>query len=415
MPTSTKQPLVSKKITKQQPSTPTSSSSLTLSKVTLLLSGLFALAVVLLPIIFSEFAGGWTKKYTSPSPIFTPSRIGNLTGQVAIVTGSNTGIGYYTALELARHGATVVVAARSATKGEAAVAKIQQDLSTAATAATVAITTTTTTTENVRFLPLDLSSLESVRSFARQFLELGLPLHKLILNAGIMKSPGQMFIGKEMSYGYDVTKDGFESHVGVNHIGHYYLTQLLREVLVQSAPSRVVSVSSMAEEGAYPEEGIRFDTWKAASDSNSIPDGYEDGIAYGQSKLANILFAQELAEQLNGTSVTAYSCHPGIIMTELSRYMVEEQDKELKTVGWLQKQMVYLFGKYFEKMQFTAPDGALTQLHLAVADPSTLQSGGFYHPIGSLMGGGRHPQGTNSTLAKLVWTETGRMIQEAGF
>lgn len=335
-----------------------------------------------------------------------------LAGQVAIVTGSNTGMGYYTALELARHGATVIVAARSAAKGEAAVAKIRQEI-----AATT--TTTTSTIENVRFMPLDLSSLESVRSFAHQFLKTKLPLHKLILNAGIMKSPGAMFIGKETTYGYDVTKNGFEAHVGINHIGHYYLTQLLRKKLVKSAPSRVVSVSSMAEEGAYPEEGIRFDTWKApqaaASSIDMIPDGYEDGLAYGQSKLANLLFVQQLAEQLNGTGVTAYSCHPGIVMTELSRYMMEEQDHDLKTAGWLSKQMAYLFAKYFEQMQFTAPDGALTQLHLSVADPGELQTGGFYHPIGELVGGGRHSQGNNSTLAKLVWTETARMIREAGF
>ena len=127
------------------------------------------------------------------------------------MTGSNTGMGYYTALELARHGATVIVAARSAAKGEAAVAKIQQEI--AATTTTTTTNTTTTTTENVRFMPLDLSSLESVCSFSNQFLKTKLPLHKLILNAGIMKSPGAMFIGKETIYGYDVTTDGFEAHI----------------------------------------------------------------------------------------------------------------------------------------------------------------------------------------------------------
>ena len=91
-----------------------------------------------------------------------------------------------------------------------------------------------------------------------------------------------------------------------------------------------------------------------------IPDGYEDGLAHGQSKLAKLLFVQQLAEQLNGTGVTAYSYHPGIVMTKLSRYMMEEHDHDLKTAGWLAKQMAYLFAEYFEQMQFTAPDGALT-------------------------------------------------------
>ena len=103
--------------------------------------------------------------------------------------------------------------------------------------------------------------------------------------------------------GYAATTDGFESHIGINHLAHFYLTQLLRDTLVASAPARVVAVSSAAEKGAPP-SGIDFGSWMARQ-----PD-YEDGQAYGQSKLANVIFSRELAAQLNGTGVTSYSCHP---------------------------------------------------------------------------------------------------------
>merc|ERR1712176_606040 len=125
-----------------------------------------------------------------------------------------------------------------------------------------------------------------------------------------------------------------------NHIGHFYLTQLLTPVLKKSAPSRVVSVSSLAEVAAYETDGVRFTTWKpslAKKDDDGgemkMPEDYEDGVAYGQSKLANILFARELASRMEGTGVTAYSCHPGTIKTELGRYMITEVEKEIGDVG----------------------------------------------------------------------------------
>jgi len=389
-------------------------SSLTLSRITFFFSGIFALVAVVVPIIFSEYAGGWTKKYTSPRPIFSYESLANkgdyLAGKVVIVTGANTGIGYYTALEMARHGANVIVAARSERKGYKAVDTMMHNIMKA--------TKPGQTPGIIQYKQLDLASLESIKHFVDDFQKLHLPLHKLILNADIMKSPRTYFIGKQMSYGYTVTKDGFEAHIGVNHIGHFYLVQLLRDLLIKSAPSRVISVSSMAEKAAYEGDGIRFDTWKAPvkRTEKGISEWYEDGVAYGQSKLANILFVKELATQLNGTGVTAYSCHPGIVVTKQSRYMEENQDEEFQAVGWWRNQIMAKFVfKWIGQMQFTVMDGALTQLDLAVSDTRKFVNGAYYHPIGKLIGNATHPQGSNATLQRQLWEETSRMIEEAGF
>ena len=224
-----------------------------------------------------------------------------------------------------------------------------------------------------------------------------------------MKSPGAAFVGQDMTYGFETTKDGFELHIGVNHIGHFYLTQLLREKLVASAPSRVVSVSSVAEMASYQPEGVRFDMWNV----DKQPVDYEDGAAYGQSKLANLLFTKELAKRLNDTGVTAYSCHPGVIQTELSRYVIAEAESKQK--GWFDVALDTALMSFFNTALFAAPDGALTQLHLDTADPSTLVNGGFYHPIGKFVETPTHPQASNETLPSILWTETERMIKSVGF
>lgn len=357
-----------------------------LSKATTISAAIFAFFLCVAPALISEQIGGWTRKYTSPRPIFIASSIQDMTGQVAVVTGANTGIGYYTALELARSGATVIVAARNPNRGEAAVERIKRE---------IPVSPSSEVHERVKFIPLDLSSLSSVKNFASDFKKLQIPLHALVLNAGIMKSPGSQFVGKNLTYGFSTSNEGFESHIGVNHIGHFYLTKLLISELKKSSPSRVVSVSSLAEMGAYENDGIRFETWKP-SKSDTVPSDYEDGIAYGQSKLANIFFTKELAARLNGTGVTAYSCHPGVIVTELGRDLEKVMLTEMAEKGFLATFAGTLLGGFFQLSNFKAEDGALTQLHLATADPSKLVNGAFYHPIGRLVGNAMHPQGGKS-------------------
>mmetsp|Transcript_14957 Transcript_14957/g.36404 ORF Transcript_14957/g.36404 Transcript_14957/m.36404 type:complete len:370 (+) Transcript_14957:29-1138(+) len=350
---------------------------------------------IALPLILSEVAGGWIRKHTSPSPFFA-NDIPSLEGKVALVTGGNTGIGLETARELTRKGAEVILTARSAAKGESAVNDI------------VASVSADTTSPKVRYMVMDLSSLASVRDFATHFLALGFPLHILVLNAGVMKSPGETFVGKSMTYGYEETKDGFESHIGVNHIAHFYLVELLTPKLRESAPARVVSVSSCAEMGCY-DEGMRYDLWTGGR----TPE-YEDGRAYAQSKLANILFARELAKREGGNGVSAFSCHPGIIKTELSRYMDVEIAKEVSSKGKIEQALSYLMMHIFQFSQFTQADGALTQLHLATSDLSTLENGAYYQPI-ARKSSPDHKQGNNATMQAELWGRTSAFIRAVGF
>jgi retinol dehydrogenase 12 len=251
-----------------------------------------------------------------------------------------------------------------------------------------------------------LSSLAAVEESAKEFLTWNLPLHMLILNAGVMKSPGAEFIGKPMKYGFETTRDGLEYHIGVNHVAHFHLAQLLVQKLQASAPSRVVVVSSLAEQGSYA-QGMVFDDW--IPDNGLTPENYEDGNAYGQSKLANLLFAKELAARLEGTNVTAYSLHPGVIHTDLSRYMDPVVQEQLNEQPWLQRIVSTAFFGIFQCAMMDSKVGAYTQLHVATADVDTLVNGAFYHPIGKVAPS-NHPQGGNQTLQTMLWLETERVI-----
>ncbi|XP_052841640.1 retinol dehydrogenase 11 isoform X1 [Drosophila gunungcola] len=210
------------------------------------------------------------------------------TGKVAIVTGGNTGLGRETVMELARRGATVYMACRSKEKGERARKEIVKR----------------TGNPNVFSRECDLSSLDSIRQFAADFKKEQSQLHVLINNAGVFWEPRRL------------TKEGFEMHLGVNHIGHFLLTNLLLDVLERTAPSRVVVVASKAHErGQIHVEDMHGQ------------DFYDEGVAYCQSKLANILFARELAKRLEGTGVTVNALNPGIADTEIARNMIFFQTK----------------------------------------------------------------------------------------
>lgn len=357
----------------------------------------FLLFLLAAPLFISEAIGGWTRKYTSPVR-FSTSSIPDLTSQVAIVTGANTGIGYHTALELARNGAHVILACRSEQKCQAAMSQIKNE-----------VLETTKEEPKLTFLPLDLASLDSVKQFASDFTKLDLPLHILVLNAGVMKSPGAAFVGQSLTYGFETTKDGFEYHIGVNHVAHSYLTKLLLPKLQQSAPARVVVVSSLAEQNSY-EQGIVFDQWVPPA-NGKMPETYEDGNAYGQSKLANLMFAAELALRLNGTGVTAYALHPGVIETELGRYMEPVLEEQMQSTGKVPYFAQKAFANLFSSAMFSAKDGALTQLHLATAPVDTLINGAMYHPIGKVIGA-LHPQGQNRSLQTLLWEETEKAIEQ---
>jgi NAD(P)-dependent dehydrogenase (short-subunit alcohol dehydrogenase family) len=204
-------------------------------------------------------------------------------GRVAIVTGANSGIGFETARALAAKGARVVLACRSAERGRDAERRLREAVSGA----------------DARFRTLDLGSLASVEAFAKELASEESRLDLLINNAGVMVPP----LGR--------TAAGFELQFGTNHLGHFALTGRLLGLLCETPGARVVTVSSMAHFVGR----IDFDDLTSER-------GYVAMLAYGQSKVANLLFARELARRLDGAGydVVSSAAHPGSTRTELQRH-----------------------------------------------------------------------------------------------
>jgi len=199
-------------------------------------------------------------------------------GKIVVITGGNSGLGKATATALANAGAKVILACRDALKAHAAIDEIQAGSPNA----------------DVEFMPLNLADLNSVKQFALLFQSKYDRLDVLINNAGVI------FLRKQL------TEDGLEAQFGINHLGHFLLTMLLLDTLKKSAPARIITVSS----AMHYIGRIDFSSLYGES-------GYGPTTAYGQSKLANILFTQELAERLRDTGVTAYCLHPGAVSTNL--------------------------------------------------------------------------------------------------
>lgn len=229
--------------------------------------------------------------------------------RVALITGANTGIGRVTARELAKQGVHLFVACRSAARTQALLDEIRAVAPGA----------------KVEWLALDLASFKSIRQCAQAFLSRGLPLHLLINNAGIAGAKG-------------FTPEGFELAFGVNHLGHFLLTQLLLERIQSSAPARIVTVASKAH---YRAPGI---DWKAVREPSKSATGLDE---YGVSKLANVLFSAELGRRLEGSAVTSYSLHPGVVASDVWR-----------SVPWPLRSLIKLFMISTEK-------GAATTLYCA--------------------------------------------------
>lgn len=203
-------------------------------------------------------------------------------GKTVIITGANSGIGKATALELANRGATVILGCRCLGKGEAAATEIKNLSGNA----------------NVSAMKLDLASLDSVRKFVENFKAKEISLDVLINNAGVMLCP------------FKKTEDGIEEHLSVNYLGHFLLTLLLLDKLRAAPEARIINVSAVAHYVATIQlEDINLET-------NYVP-----REAYGQSKLAQVMFTRELAKRLEGTKITVNSLHPGIVRgTGLVKY-----------------------------------------------------------------------------------------------
>ena len=211
---------------------------------------------------------------------WTADAIPALTGRTFVVTGANSGLGLEAARLLAGNGAHVVMTARSRVKGEAAAARIGQDVPGA----------------SLELRTLDLADLDSVRAFARGLHDDKVGVDVLINNAGVMMAP------------QGETKQGFEVQFGTNHLGHFALTGLLLDLLTEGSDPRVVTVSSTF----HKQGSIDFDDLMRTK-------GYNPNAAYAQSKLANLLFGLELQRRLSaaGSPVRSLMAHPGYSATNL--------------------------------------------------------------------------------------------------
>lgn len=203
-------------------------------------------------------------------------------GKVCMITGANSGIGKVMALELAKMGAKVVMICRSKERGEAA----QKDI------------IAQSGNESVELMLADLSLMQEVRRLAGEFSKKHDRLHVLINNAALWPTRKMM------------TKEGLEMQFAINYLSHFLLTNLLLDVIKASAPARIINVSS----GMHKRVRIDFDNLQAEK-------SYRHMGAYGRTKLANVYFTKELARKLNGTDVTVNAFTPGMVSTNLGRYM----------------------------------------------------------------------------------------------
>ena len=275
-------------------------------------------------------------------------------GQVALITGGNVGIGRITAIELAKKGFKVIIAGRSLERTQPVLDHINS----------------LSVDEQALFLPLDLASFASIRECVRLFVQLNLPLHLLINNAGVAGLRG-------------LTQDGFEMTFGINHLGHFLLTQLLLEKLQTSGHSRVITVSSRAHKRAAEID------WDALRRPTTSWTGIRE---YAVSKLSNLLFSAELAKRVQGTSVSTYSLHPGVVDTEIWRAVPDWARPLLRLRGFL-----------------TPEEGAHTTLHCAMHAPKQ-ESGLYYADSKPMQPAGL---GQDSELASELWERSEEWVSQA--
>ncbi|CAI5794667.1 Hypothetical predicted protein [Podarcis lilfordi] len=298
-----------------------------------------ALALGLYALLYYNFIKGATCKNET-----------SLRGKTVLITGGNTGIGKATALDLARRGARVILACRDRERGESAVYDIRRESG----------------NNEVLFMNVDLASFKSVRAFAAAFLKSEPRLDILINNAGVRT-------GSRSS-------DGLNLAFQVNHLSHFLLTHLLLERMKQCAPSRVVVVAS---------SGHRWGKIDFQNIHKPV-DGQSPGVqSYRNSKLANMLYTRELANRLEGTNVTCYAVHPGLVNTELFRHM----SIWLKPLFWL----------FFRD----TTSGAQTSIYCATEEGIEKYSGRYFADCRLH---DPKPHARDDAVAKKLWEVSERMV-----
>jgi NAD(P)-dependent dehydrogenase (short-subunit alcohol dehydrogenase family) len=275
----------------------------------------------------------------------------SLANKSFLVTGASSGIGRATAESLAARGAKVILACRNEAKTQAVIDEIRASSG----------------NPEVFFHALDLADLDAVRASAAAYLARGEKTHVLINNAGLAGHQG-------------LTKDGFEIAFGTNHLGHFLFTLLLLDHLRAQAPARIVMVASRSH---YAAKGIDFDAVRKRTRSTTGLHEYE------VSKLANVLFAAELARRLEGSGVTTYSLNPGRIASDIWR-----------RIPWPLRPLMLHFMKSNE-------EGALTTLHCATSDSLAAESGKYYEECRA-----RQPSSyaLDTSLARTLWKQSCEMV-----
>jgi NAD(P)-dependent dehydrogenase (short-subunit alcohol dehydrogenase family) len=294
---------------------------------------------------------------------FTLADIPSQQGKLAAVTGATGGLGYETALALARAGAEVLVTGRTEEKGRVAIERINRTLGLVPSA-------------QVRFEMLDLASLASIRAFAADMVANGRPLDLLINNAGVMDLPTRR-----------LTEDGFEMQFGTNHLSHFALTGLLLPLLRNASSPRVVNVSSLAHRGGK----IDFNNLQAEQKYKSWP-------AYQQSKLANLLFTFELQRRSDayGWRLLSNAAHPGFARTDL----IPNGPGTSGVKG-------LMIGLVLSIMSQSAAAGALPTLFAATspqAEPEGYYGPNGFHELKGAVGPAKiMPQALDQAVARKLW------------
>ncbi|MCJ1360098.1 MAG: hypothetical protein MMC33_010101 [Icmadophila ericetorum] len=313
---------------------------------------------------------------------FTVGDIKDLSGKVILITGEanfsppikgNTGLGKESIIQLAKHNPThIFLAARNPAKAEEAIQDIKVSVPDAV----------------VTFLKLDLSSLNSVAEAAKEFNAQSGRLDILMNNAGIMGVPS------------GTTQEGFEIQFGTNHLGHALLTKLLLPKLITTSKEhggdvRIINLSSEGHRLA-PAGGIVLDKSKL----DGLGNWMGPWRRYGNSKLANLLHARELARRY--PEVLSVALHPGAIMTDLYKSGKESS-------------IILKYGVSFVAPLFflSIPQGSLNQLWLATAKKEEIENGAYYTPVGNLSKGSSYAQ--DDELAKRLWDWTEKELTERGY
>ncbi len=282
----------------------------------------------------------------------------DLSGKHAVVTGCTSGIGFETMRVLALRGAYVVGTSRSLERAEAACKRV------------VGVTSP---------VALDLSDRGSIIDCADKIRVSGRPVDMLVCNAGIRGGSGRA-----------ETVGGIERHFAINHLGHFLFVNRLLDRLYTAWQGRIVVVASRTSYTGVPDEGIRFDDL-------TLGDDYSDALAYGQSKLANVLFADGLARRLVGTRITANSLHPGVINTEIDRNLG-------RLTQFAFKVLTALTGKTIEQ-------GAATSCYVATNPSLGATSGRYFEDCNAVTVMSSHHG--DRALSDRLWAMSESMLGDA--